>query len=125
MFFYYISDISAHRSEVFISGLIKITARTLIIPKMKKFLILFVLAFTTNHMHAQWNEIPGLYLESEYVGMEAKQIVTDGDLLFAIIENTVYLSYNNGKSCSQELLLEVSSNPVIVAERGPTQRSKR
>ena len=49
-------------------------------------------------MHAQWKEIPGLYLQSEYVGMDAKQIVADGDMLFAIIENTVYLSYNNGKS---------------------------
>ena len=65
---------------------------------MKKFLILFVLAFTTNHLHSQWKEIPGLYLQSEYVGMDAKQIVADGNMLFAIIENMVYLSYNNGMS---------------------------
>lgn len=49
-------------------------------------------------MNAQWKEIPGLYLQSEYVGMDARQIVADGNMLFAIIENMVYLSYNNGVS---------------------------
>jgi photosystem II stability/assembly factor-like uncharacterized protein len=65
---------------------------------MKKFLILFALAFTSNLIHAQWKEIPGLYLESAYVGMDAKQIIAEGDMLFAIMDNTVCLSYNNGKS---------------------------
>ncbi len=66
--------------------------------KVKKILILFLLVFTSNFIHAQWKEIPGLYLESAYVGMDAKQIIADGDMLFAIIDNMVCLSYNNGKS---------------------------
>ncbi len=49
-------------------------------------------------MNAQWREIPGLYLESEHVGMNFKDIIVDGEIIYAHIDNYIYISYNKGNS---------------------------
>jgi len=65
---------------------------------MRSILYFTLLILVSNLTNAQWKEIPGLYLESEYVGMDVDEIIADGNLLYAIIQNDIYLSYNSGNS---------------------------
>jgi photosystem II stability/assembly factor-like uncharacterized protein len=65
---------------------------------MRKILYLGSFLFVFNILNAQWKDVPGLYLRSEHIGMDIKEIICNGELLYAIINNYVYLSYNKGDS---------------------------
>lgn len=67
---------------------------------MKKIhLFLIVTLLLIKFSEAQWQSTPGPYLSSNYIGMDIDHIVvSDNNIIYAIIENRLYLSNNNGTS---------------------------
>jgi photosystem II stability/assembly factor-like uncharacterized protein len=66
---------------------------------MKKIYILLLLfCCLINYSHGQWQQAPGPYLASNFIGMDIKTIIPNGNYLGAIINNHVYVSIDNGAS---------------------------
>jgi len=65
---------------------------------MKKICALFILIVIFVNSNAQWKPLPGPYAKSEYLGMDFSELIVNGDLLYSIINNLVYISYNKGES---------------------------
>ncbi|HKR04284.1 MAG TPA: T9SS type A sorting domain-containing protein [Bacteroidia bacterium] len=66
---------------------------------MKKiYILLSFFCCLINYSHGQWQQAPGPFLASNFIGMDIKTIVPNGNYLGAIINNHVYVSIDNGAS---------------------------
>jgi photosystem II stability/assembly factor-like uncharacterized protein len=56
------------------------------------------LIFLFMNSYGQWKPLPGPYAKSENLGMDFSELIVNGDLLYSIINNLVYISFNKGES---------------------------
>ena len=47
---------------------------------------------------AQWRPTSGPWISSQYISLDISKLAVSGDLLYGVIQNSVYISMDNGKS---------------------------